>query len=601
MTDETTLEFDSNAPLGAAFRVDTGSVWAEAVDHETITKVGVNSLIAFQGSTATEYLIGILDRVTRDLYDVGLEDTGEDDDFEPAESRQRDLFRVVLLGTYRKVDGTKRNTFKRGADSYPLVDTLCWVVAGTNLQRLMGALSKDVEESKRLTLGHFVSDKTAIAVADGDRLFQRHAALLGSTGAGKSWAVALILEKAKQLENPNLIVFDMHGEYGPLSQGESPIARSFKLANSSIQETSDAEILHLPWWLLNQEEMQSLLLDRSESNAPNQAARLAHHVRALKLEGLEARGNQEVADRFTVDSPVPYSLDQLLERLQADNEERVAGSSASRDKGGPFYGTLTRFLTRMRTRIEDRRYSFMFAPGGATDEYEWLHHFARDLLGTTPGIKIIDFSEVPAEVLPVVVAVLARVLYEIHFWTEPLSRTPVTLVCDEAHLYLPNQVSDTAEQRALESFERISKEGRKYGISLLVVSQRPSDLSRTVLSQCNNFMVLRLTNDQDQAVIRRLMPDNQAGLTGALPLLDVGEALLIGDAMVLPTRIKLDQPRIKPRSATLSFWSEWSTRAVKETDLVAAVESMRRQSRTAVGEQQAPMSLDGVPETKTTM
>jgi hypothetical protein len=583
MSDAKTLEFDPKAALGAAFRVDTGSVWAEAIDHDMITKVGVNSLVAFQGSAASEYLIGILDRVTRDLYDESLEEVDVSDGFEPTEGRQRDLFRVILLGTYRKVDGTKRNTFKRGADSYPLVDAPCWVVAGSNLQRLMGALSNEVEESKRLTLGHFVSDKTAIAVADGDRLFQRHAALLGSTGAGKSWAVALILEKAKQLENPNLIVFDMHGEYGPLSQGDQPIARNFKLANAAIQERDDAEILHLPWWLLNQEEMQSLLLDRSESNAPNQAARLAHHVRALKLEALEAAGNVEVAAHFTVDSPVPYSLDELLKRLQADDEERVAGASASRDKGGPFFGTLTRFLTRMRTRIEDRRYSFMFAPGGVTSEYEWLHQFAKDLLGTDPGIKVIDFSEVPAEVLPVVVAVLARILYEIHFWTEPTHRTPVTLVCDEAHLYLPNQVSDTAEQRALDAFERIAKEGRKYGVSLLVVSQRPSDLSRTVLSQCNNFMVLRLTNDQDQAVIRRLMPDNLASLTGALPLLDVGEALLIGDAMVLPTRIKLDQPKIKPQSATLNFWSDWSTRSVAADDLVSAVESMRRQSRTSAG------------------
>lgn len=579
MTDDATLDFDVSEALGSAFRVDTGSVWAEAVDHDMITKVGVNSLIAFQGSTSSEYLIGILDRVTRDLYDEALDEVGENDESKLEEGRQRDLFRVILLGTYRKVDGTKRNTFKRGADSYPLVDAACWVVAGTNLQRLMGALSSDVEEHKRLTLGHFVSDKTAIAVADGDRLFQRHAALLGSTGAGKSWAVALILEKARQLENPNLIVFDMHGEYGPLSRGEHPIARNFKLANAAIQENDDAEILHLPWWLLNQEEMQALLLDRSESNAPNQAARLAHHVRALKLEELQAAENDELAARFTVDSPVPYSLEMLLRRLQLDDEERLPGATTGRDKGGPFFGTLTRFIARMRTRVDDRRYSFMFAEGDGTSDYDWLHEFANNLLGTEPGIKIIDFSEVPAEVLPVVVAVLARILYEIHFWTEPTARTPVTLVCDEAHLYLPNQVSDPAEQRALEAFERIAKEGRKYGISLFVVSQRPSDLSRTVLSQCNNFMVLRLTNDQDQAVIRRLMPDNLASLTGALPLLDVGEGLLIGDAMVLPTRIKLDQPKVKPRSATLNFWSEWNTRAVNASDLTAAVESMRRQSR----------------------
>jgi DNA helicase HerA-like ATPase len=152
-------------------------------------------------------------------------------------------------------------------------------------------------------------------------------------------------------------------------------------------------------------------------------------------------------------------------------------------------------------------------------------------------------------------------------------------VCDEAHLYLPASAPDAAERRALESFERIAKEGRKYGISLMVVSQRPSDVSRTVLSQCNNFIVLRLTNDQDQAVVKRLMPDSMESLTAALPLLDVGEALVLGDAIILPTRIKLDQPKIKPASATMDFWSDWNDKEVDAADLIAAVESMRRQSR----------------------
>lgn len=181
--------------------------------------------------------------------------------------------------------------------------------------------------------------------------------------------------------------------------------------------------------------------------------------------------------------------------------------------------------------------------------------------------------------LPVVVGVLARLLYEIHFWTEEKKRTPVTLVCDEAHLYLPAGNADAAELRALDVFERISKEGRKYGVSLPVVSQRPSDVSKTVLSQCNNFLVLRLTNDQDQAVVKRLMPDSMDGLTAALPLLDVGEALLLGDAIILPTRVKLDAPKIKPTSATKDSWTEWNEKPVEEADLVAAVEAMRAQSR----------------------
>ncbi|GAA2178853.1 ATP-binding protein [Leucobacter tardus] len=570
------LDFPRDAALGRVFRVDTASVWAEATDHDRLTRVGVGSLVAFQGSNSSEYLVGMLDRVTRDLQDEALLDDLEEEGVVPVEARQRDLLRVVLLGTYREVDGTKRNTFKRGADSYPLVESPCWVIDGTNLQGLMGLLTQQLEPEKQLRLGTFVADPTARAVADGDRLFQRHAALLGSTGSGKSWSVALILERAKALSHPNLIVFDMHGEYAPLCEGPNPIAQGFRIAG-----TGDSDAVHhslyLPWWLMNQEEMQALLLDRSESNAPNQAARLTHHVRDLKRESLVEAGKDHVADRFTVDSPIPFSLSDLISRLEGDDTEMVPGSRG--DKGGPFNGRLTRFIARLQARTEDRRFGFMFSPPDEAVEYEWLHDLAKSLLGTAPGIKVIDFSEVPADVLPIVVGVLARVLYEVHFWTEEKKRTPVTFVCDEAHLYLPANAGGAAEVRALDSFERIAKEGRKYGISLLVVSQRPSDVSRTVLSQCNNFIALRLTNDQDQAVVKRLMPDSMEGIAAALPLLDVGEALVLGDSLVLPTRIRLDAPSVKPNSATKNFWTEWNESEVEESDLVDAVEAMRMQSR----------------------
>ncbi|MCO7202767.1 ATP-binding protein, partial [Microbacterium sp. CnD16-F] len=371
-------------------------------------------------------------------------------------------------------------------------------------------------------------------------------------------------------------LFDMHGEYTPLTEGDAPIARAFHIAGPG-QSPDDERALYLPWWLLNQEEMQALLLDRSEENAPNQAARLTHHVRELKHERLVADGKTELAARFTVDSPVPYDLAGLVGRLAADDTEMVPGARG--EKQGPFHGRLTRLVSRMEARVSDRRYGFMFNPPADHLGYDWLHDFAKRLLGTAPGIKVIDFSEVPSDVLPIVVGVMARVLYEIHFWTVEDKRTPVTLVCDEAHLYLPAGNAGAADLRALDSFERIAKEGRKYGISLLVVSQRPSDVSRTVLSQCNNFIALRLTNDQDQAVVKRLMPDSMDGLTAALPLLDVGEALLLGDAIILPTRIRLDAPKVKPTSATKNFWSDWNSAPVEEEALIAAVEAMRTQSR----------------------
>ncbi|MCY1128766.1 ATP-binding protein [Frigidibacter sp. RF13] len=224
----------------------------------------------------------------------------------------------------------------------------------------------------------------------------------------------------------------------------------------------------------------------------------------------------------------------------------------------------------------------MFSPPKAALDYGWLAKQIVKLLGANEGhgIKIIDFSEVPADVLPVVTGTMARLLYDVQFWMDPEARTPITLLCDEAHLYLPvKDDADAVQRQALSAFERIAKEGRKYGFSLLVVSQRPSDVSRTILSQCNNFLALRLTNDSDQNVIKRLMPDSLVGLTAMLPLLDTGEALLLGDAVLLPTRIKLDQPQVKPDSATRDFWREWGSLVPDEALLEAAVESLRKQSR----------------------
>ena len=261
------LVFDEEEPLGRAFRIDTAGVSAEATDHALLTRVGVGSLIAFQGAVATEYLVGMLDRVTRDLQDEAMVDDLDEVGGVPIEARQRDLLRVVLLGTYRTIDGTKLDTFKRGADSYPLVDAHCWVIQGANLQNLVSLLSQLVPEGERLDLGTFVSDSSARAVADGNKLFQRHAALVGSTGPGKSWAVAHILERASALKFPNLVVLDIHGEYAPLTEGDAPVAHRLRIAGPADAGDLDEGVLHLPWWLLNQQRCElCFLIDRKRTH-----------------------------------------------------------------------------------------------------------------------------------------------------------------------------------------------------------------------------------------------------------------------------------------------------------------------------------------------
>ena len=328
-----------------------------------------------------------------------------------------------------------------------------------------------------------------------------------------------------------------------------------------------------------------MILDRSDQNAPNQASRFTLHVRDLKGEMLEKEGKPDVKATFTVDSPIPYPLPELVTKLKHDNTAKKTSTSTGNEVKGDWEGKLTRFLSRLEAKIGDRRYGFMFNPPKSALRYDWLAEQVVKLLAAPDGqsgIKVVDFSEVPSDVLPVVAGVFARLLYDVQFWMKVEARTPFVFVCDEAHLYLPMRADANAvEKQALYSFERIAKEGRKYGVSLLVVSQRPSDVSRTILSQCNNFLILRLTNDQDQNVVRRLMPDSLAGVVDGLPLLDTGEAFLLGDAILLPARIKLKLPVILPLSQTRDFWQEWGEKAPDCKAVRVAVETLRKQSRTA--------------------
>jgi uncharacterized protein DUF87 len=579
---EAALQFSDDDKIGRVASVDTSRVAIDVTNSVLLTRIGIGQLIAIRGATEREYLISITERVTRSTRDE-LPNLDEDaNEGELLSAVPTDLIQAALIGTFRTVDGAKTNSFKRGADSFPQIDRDCFVIEGANLQRFMGILGAGYSADERLKLGTFVVDRSADAIVSGDKFFQRHAAILGSTGSGKSWAVALILERAAKLQFPNIVVFDMHGEYAPLAdKSKGGFAQRLRIAGPGDLETPSDDVLFLPYWLLNREEMLSMILDRSDQNAPNQASRFTMHVRKLKGETLEAENKMVVKKTYTVDSPIPYDVRELQKLLTVDNTTKGVGKNGNPVKGD-WEGKLTRFLSRLDAKLDDRRYGFMFTPPQDAMAYDWLADQVLKLLssGGGSGIKVIDFSEVPADVLPVVTGTLARLLYDVQFWMDAKTRTPVTLLCDEAHLYLPvRDDADAVQRQALGSFERIAKEGRKYGFSLLVVSQRPSDVSKTILSQCNNFLALRLTNETDQSVIKRLMPDSLSGQTAVLPLLDTGEALLLGDAVLLPTRIKLDIPKIAPDSATRDFWKDWGTLQPKEDAIRSAIEALRSQSR----------------------
>jgi len=274
MTATTTaaLQFTQAELLGKIASVDTSRVAIDVSNSVLLTRIGIGTLIAIRGATELEYLIAITDRVTRSLCDALPEELPEGDEEAMLAAVPRDLLRGALIGTFRTVEGAKKNTFKRGADSFPQIDRDCFVIDGGNLQRFMSILGSDFPEAERLKLGTFVADRTADAIASGDKFFQRHAAVLGSTGSGKSYAVALILERAAKLKFPNILVFDMHGEYAPLADpAKKGFATRFRIAGPGDLEKPGDDALFLPYWLLNRDEMLSMILDRSDQNAPNQA------------------------------------------------------------------------------------------------------------------------------------------------------------------------------------------------------------------------------------------------------------------------------------------------------------------------------------------
>jgi len=579
----TIFNFEDNASIGTVFSVDTATLIVKVEELEKLRKLQVNHLVAIQSSKAGQHLIGIINRITRKASDEELPE-GDDlglNNFLFTEN----ILKVNLIGTLLHKHGEKENVFKRTLDTVPEIEAKCFPIDGENITRFMQTISTKENYEIPLSIGKYSIDENAEAFLDGDKLFQRHAVIVGSTGSGKSWCVAKIIEQIAKLPMANSILFDIHGEYSGENFKADGI-QHFRIANpSDLGEKGNLTkgVLMLPYWLLTYEEMLAMLLDRSDSNAPNQAMLFSKTVFSEKQEYLDEVKDTTFKDSITIDSPIPYKIENVLQKLKRLDEEMVTGSRG--DKQGPFFGKLTRFIQRLEAKKDDKRIGFLFQVSDDELQLEWLNEFCSALmLGSEvnrkkAGVKIIDFSEVPSDVLPLVIGLVARIIFTVQQWTTKENQHPICLLCDEAHLYIPERTNqDAASELSLKSFERIAKEGRKYGVSLVVISQRPAEVNRTVLSQCNNFISLRLSNAEDQTVIKRLLPDNLAGLTEVLPILDIGEALVVGDASLLPTRILISEPTIKPDSATIKFWKEWSNKNAKQ-DIANAVIGLRKQSK----------------------
>jgi hypothetical protein len=579
------FSFKDTDALGSVISVDTAAVIIRVDDLDRLKRLQVNRLVVLQSSKAGQHLIGVVVKITRKPDDramtLGLPENGD----EIAEPNENNLVRITLIGTLLDKVGEAANVFRRTLETVPEIEANCFSLEGDILTSFMQVISNVEVDGPKLSLGTFTLDDDAVAYLNGNKLFQRHAVIVGSTGSGKSWTTARLLDQIGALPQANTVLFDIHGEYRPL-KGDA--FQHFKIAGPADIEKGtgiDNGVLHLPYWLLGYEALVAMFVDRSDQNAPNQSMVMTRAITEAKQAMLGDPKHKEILDNFTIDSPVPFAIDTVLATLNELNTQMVAGAKAGTEKQGDFHGKLSRLIARLEAKRADRRLAFLFQPPAACMEMDWLEKMVHRLIagrgaqdGAKGGIKIVDFSEVPSDVLPLMVSLLAQIIFSTAIWTKSSQRHPIAILCDEAHLYIPERAqADSGDSVAVEIFERIAKEGRKYGIGLVVISQRPSEVNRTVLSQCNNVIAMRLTNGDDQSVIRRLLPDSLGSFGELLPVLDVGEALVVGDASLLPTRVRIAEPENKPDSQTVAFWDEWNGKDAK-SDTSNAIKSWRRQS-----------------------
>ena len=570
---------DENA-LGKVVSVDTGNAVVQVPDPNRLQRLQVNRLVVLQARPG-QPLIGVVRKITRQMDGGGL-----DEDVLPGlDPSESNFVRIALVGTLFHCDREHRNVFRRSLEAVPQIDALCFALEGSDLTAFMQVVSQIGKgEETALSLGSYTLDAGAAALLNGNRFFQRHAVVVGSTGSGKSWTTARLLEQVADLPNANALVFDIHGEYRTL---KGPGFRHLRVAGPTDLDTQTASpnILYLPYWLLNYEALRTLLVERSDQNAPNQSMLISRLVREAKETFIKDARREDLLPGFTVDSPIPFDLKWVLDGLVEHNEAMETNPNTGKERQAEFNNKLGRLIARLDAKLQDRRHGFLFGGQPATMQLDYLDTLVERLLAGrcgqadgAGGVKIIDFSEVPSDILPLIVAMVAGLAFSIQQWTPSERRHPIALFCDEAHNYIPDLAQDDSEARvAVRTFERLAKEGRKYGVGLVIISQRPAEVSRTVISQCNNVIAMRLTNAEDQNRVRGLLPDTLAGFADLLPILDVGEAVVVGDASLLPARIRIAEPRNKPDSRTIEFWTRWSGTDNPDS-LRDACEAWRRQS-----------------------
>ena len=480
----------------------------------------------------------------------------------PSHVREEQELRIVeveFIGELPKDEHGRPMNFRRGISSYPALGD---VVFRASQEELAKAYACETEAAIRI--GHIQQDHTIPAMVKIDELLGKHFAVLGTTGTGKSCAVALILRRILEM-NPqaHILLLDVHREY----------ASAFR----EYAEVITPDNMNLPFWLLNFEEIVEVLIgNQPNKDSDSEILRDLIPLAKLRYMGNQRRDRQTGArDRLTiensnigVDTPIPYRASDLVGLL----DENI-GKLEMRGELTPY----KRIKARVETISRDPRYSFMF--GGLTVQDTMVQILSRLFRVPVNGrpITILELGGLPSEVINVVVSVLARLAFDFGLWSS--GKVPITFVCEEAHRYVPNDRTLGFEptKRAI---SRIAKEGRKYGVSLAMVTQRPAELDPTILSQCNTIFSMRLTNEKDQEILKAGISDAAASLLEFMPTMGTGEAVTFGEGVALPTRVKFDllPASALPKSTTASFTQNWNREVGDEQFLADIINRWRLQT-----------------------
>lgn len=456
------------------------------------------------------------------------------------------IVELELVGEIPNINDGDAETFRRGVSTSPGLGDPVFAASQDELRTVYEPRSDDA-----IQLGHLQQNPTVPAYAVVDHLLGKHFSIIGTTGAGKSCTVSLILNAIiEKHDNAHILLLDPHAEY----------ARAF----GDAAEVIEPDDLMLPHWLFTFEEIVEIVFGSEADELTAEIAILRDLIQKSKIRFM---GATEEANRVTVDTPVPYKIGDMLRLL-----DQTMGRLENRSDLAPFQ----RVKNRLAALQSDRRFSFMF-PSGVVVRDNLTEILSRLFRVPTNGkpIAIMNLSGVPSEVLNVVVSVLARMTFDFALWNE--QSVPLLFVCEEAHRYVPRSAAEGFEptKRAL---ARIAKEGRKYGVSLGVIAQRPSEVSASVLSQCNTIFAMRMTSEKDQDFLRAAMSDATSGLLDSLPTLGNGEAIAVGEGIVVPMRLTFATlpEHLRPKSSAAHFSGTWQSDSPEVSTLDHVVDRWRQ-------------------------